>query len=77
LPDLRRRHAIRGIEVWIGPNAKGGDQPFIFRFNANEKRGTILVEQRDKKANSHGGANGCWLTLYAVSQFETLLSSPH
>lgn len=39
-----------GIEVWIGPNTKGGDQPFVFRFNANEKRGTVLVEQLDKKA---------------------------
>jgi len=38
-----------GIEVWIGPNAKGGDQPFIFRFNANEKRGTVLIEQQDKR----------------------------
>ncbi len=39
-----------GIEVWIGPNAKDGDQPFVFRFNANEKRGTVLVEQLNKKA---------------------------
>ncbi len=35
----------RGIEVWIGPDAKGGDQPFVFRFNANEKRGTVIVEK--------------------------------
>lgn len=39
-----------GIEVWIGPNTKGGDQPFVFRFNANEKPGTVLIEQLDKKA---------------------------
>jgi len=39
-----------GIEVWIGPNTKGGDQPFVFRFNANEKRGTVLIEQLDRRA---------------------------
>jgi hypothetical protein len=38
-----------GIEVWIGPNAKDGDQPFVFRFNANEK----VVCLRHSRSISH------------------------
>ena len=39
----------QGIEVQIGPQTNGGPQPFVFRFNANEKRGTVIIEKLDKK----------------------------